>query len=287
MKPNRVAAAVSLLAAGAPVAFGMQQRPRDPRLRQRREGRLRRQADVDGQRFHRAGQRDDKVRRGLQEELRRADAELHRQRVGRGNHRIPRRQNRFRRIGPTPLSGDQYAAAKQRCGGADAWNLPVVFGPMAITYNLTAMDTLVLDAPTLAKIFNGTITRWDDPAITALNASMPAGGDPRRSTAATPPAPPTTSRPTCRPPPAGPGKGRGQDVQRWRRHRRPGQHRHLGRREDHRGRDHLQRIVLRATAGPVRRRDQDPGQPAVVAAGAHRHRHGRQDHQGRQDHRPR
>jgi phosphate transport system substrate-binding protein len=72
-----------------------------------------------------------------------------------------------------PLSGDQYAAAKQRCGGADAWNLPAVFGPIAITYNLNAIDSLVLDAPTLAKIFNGTITRWDDPAITALNASMP------------------------------------------------------------------------------------------------------------------
>ena len=27
--------------------------------------------------------------------------------------------------------------------------------------------------PTLAGIFNGSITRWDDPAITALNASMP------------------------------------------------------------------------------------------------------------------
>ena len=74
----------------------------------------------------------------------------------------------------TPLAGDQYATAKQRCGGADAWNLPVVFGPLAITYNLNAVDTLVLDAPTLAKIFNGTITRWDDPALTALNASMPA-----------------------------------------------------------------------------------------------------------------
>jgi phosphate transport system substrate-binding protein len=74
----------------------------------------------------------------------------------------------------TPLSGDQYGAAKQRCGGADAWNLPVVFGPMAITYNLSAVDTLVLDAPTLAKIFNGTITRWDDPALTSLNSSMPA-----------------------------------------------------------------------------------------------------------------
>lgn len=73
-----------------------------------------------------------------------------------------------------PLSGDQYAAAKQRCGDADAWNLPVVFGPTAITYNLNNVDSLVLDAPTLAKIFNGAITRWDDPALTALNASMPA-----------------------------------------------------------------------------------------------------------------
>jgi phosphate ABC transporter phosphate-binding protein len=74
----------------------------------------------------------------------------------------------------TPLAGNQYEAAKQRCGGADAWNLPVVFGPLAITYNLDNVDTLVLDAPTLAKIFNGTITRWDDPALTSLNASMPS-----------------------------------------------------------------------------------------------------------------
>ena len=75
----------------------------------------------------------------------------------------------------SPLSqraGD-YAAAKERCG-SDAWNLPVVFGPLGITFNLDGVDTLVLDGPTLAKIFNGAITRWDDPAITALNASMPA-----------------------------------------------------------------------------------------------------------------
>jgi phosphate transport system substrate-binding protein len=72
----------------------------------------------------------------------------------------------------SPLAGDEYSKAKQRCG-SDAWNLPVVFGPLAITYNLYK-ETLVLDAPTLAKIFNGTITRWDDPAITALNSSMPS-----------------------------------------------------------------------------------------------------------------
>ena len=73
----------------------------------------------------------------------------------------------------TPLSADQYAQAKQRCG-SDAWHLPAVFGPIAVTYNLNAVDNLVLDAPTLAKIFNGTITRWDDPALAALNGSMPS-----------------------------------------------------------------------------------------------------------------
>jgi phosphate transport system substrate-binding protein len=73
----------------------------------------------------------------------------------------------------SPLSGDEYAKAQQRCG-SEAWNLPVVFGPLAITYNLDGLDTLVLDAATLAKIFNGSITRWDDPAIKAQNPSVPA-----------------------------------------------------------------------------------------------------------------
>lgn len=71
----------------------------------------------------------------------------------------------------SPLSAarGEYAGAQQRCG-SDAWNLPVVFGPLAITYNLGSVDHLVLNAPTAAKIFNGQITRWDDPAIRALNS---------------------------------------------------------------------------------------------------------------------
>ena len=68
-----------------------------------------------------------------------------------------------------------YATARQRCGSSDPWNLPMVFGPVAISHNINAVDTLVLDAPTLAKIFNGTITKWNDPAITRLNQSMPPG----------------------------------------------------------------------------------------------------------------
>jgi phosphate transport system substrate-binding protein len=73
----------------------------------------------------------------------------------------------------SPLQGDEYAQAKQRCSGTDAWNLPVVFGPIAITFNVKTTDVLTVDAPTLAKIFSGAITRWDDPAITALNGTMP------------------------------------------------------------------------------------------------------------------
>jgi phosphate transport system substrate-binding protein len=74
----------------------------------------------------------------------------------------------------SPLGGDEYAAAKRRCGEDDAWNLPVVFGPIGVTFNVKTTDVLTLDAPTLAKIFSGAITRWDDPAITALNGNMPA-----------------------------------------------------------------------------------------------------------------
>lgn len=74
----------------------------------------------------------------------------------------------------SPMSDDEATKAQERCGGSDAWHLPVVFGPVAVTFNLAEKDTLALDAPTLAKIFDGTITRWDDPAITRLNQSMPS-----------------------------------------------------------------------------------------------------------------
>ena len=74
----------------------------------------------------------------------------------------------------SPLSGDEHTAAKQRCGGADAWDLPVVFGPIAVTFNVETTDVLNLDAPTLARIFSGAVTRWDDPVITARNGNMPA-----------------------------------------------------------------------------------------------------------------
>jgi phosphate transport system substrate-binding protein len=79
----------------------------------------------------------------------------------------------------SPLNADkgEVDQAKQRCG-TDAWNLPVVFGPIAVTYNLPGVDALALDGPTAAKIFNGAITTWNDPAVAALNPGVSLPGDP-------------------------------------------------------------------------------------------------------------
>jgi phosphate transport system substrate-binding protein len=63
--------------------------------------------------------------------------------------------------------------AKQHCGGNDAWNLPMAVGPIAVSYNVSGLsDGLVLDGPTIAKIFTGKITKWNDPAIAALNSGV-------------------------------------------------------------------------------------------------------------------
>jgi phosphate transport system substrate-binding protein len=73
------------------------------------------------------------------------------------------------------LKDDQVAKAADRCGGNPAWNLPLVFGPVAMAYNIDGVDKLVVNADVLAKIFQGQIKKWNDPAIAALNsgASLP------------------------------------------------------------------------------------------------------------------
>ncbi len=70
---------------------------------------------------------------------------------------------------PLDPSTGQNDRAAQRCG-SPAWDLPTVFGPIAVTYHVNGVNGLSLDGPTIAKIFNGTITKWDDPAIKAINS---------------------------------------------------------------------------------------------------------------------
>ena len=79
----------------------------------------------------------------------------------------------------SPLSKDEYTKAGQRCG-SPVWNLPVVFGPIAIAYNVNGVTSLNLDGPTAARIFNGGITIWNDPVIQALNPGVTLPAQPIR-----------------------------------------------------------------------------------------------------------
>ncbi|MGO8967241.1 phosphate ABC transporter substrate-binding protein PstS [Mycobacterium sp.] len=76
---------------------------------------------------------------------------------------------------PLNPSKGQPDRAAERCG-SPAWNLPTVFEPIAVTYHINGVSSLKLDGPTTAKIFNGSIISWNDPAITALNVgtNLPA-----------------------------------------------------------------------------------------------------------------
>ncbi|MDG4665559.1 phosphate ABC transporter substrate-binding protein PstS [Mycobacterium sp. 236(2023)] len=67
------------------------------------------------------------------------------------------------------IKEEQAQQAAERCGGNPAWNLPLVFGPIAMAYNVEGVEGLVLNGDTLAKIFQGQISKWNDPAIAALN----------------------------------------------------------------------------------------------------------------------
>lgn len=55
--------------------------------------------------------------------------------------------------------------------------IPLLLAPVVVTYNVPGMTSgLHLDSETVGKIFAGTITAWNDPAITAQNAgkTLPA-----------------------------------------------------------------------------------------------------------------
>ena len=59
--------------------------------------------------------------------------------------------------------------ARERCSGNDAWHLPMVIGPVAVAFNLDGVEDLNLTVDNLVEIFDGTITKWDDPKIAENN----------------------------------------------------------------------------------------------------------------------
>ncbi len=82
---------------------------------------------------------------------------------------------------------EQFLAGATQFGGSDAYlkdeelaklpatcgeviEYPVYISPIAVIFNIKGVDKLQLDPQTLAKIFKGEITKWNDPAIAATNS---------------------------------------------------------------------------------------------------------------------
>ena len=73
-----------------------------------------------------------------------------------------------------PMTDEQIAAVQ-----GDVLHVPTVLGAVVATYNLPSLGTTPLrfDGPTLADIFLGRITKWNDPRLATLNPGvrLPAG----------------------------------------------------------------------------------------------------------------
>jgi len=71
------------------------------------------------------------------------------------------------------LGADEYALAADRCDGdGGAIHLPMYISPVAVIFNVEGVSELNMSAEVIAKIFNGDITSWDDPAIAAANEGV-------------------------------------------------------------------------------------------------------------------
>ncbi|CAN2210674.1 PstS ABC-type phosphate transport system, periplasmic component [Candidatus Nanopelagicaceae bacterium] len=69
-------------------------------------------------------------------------------------------------IGDFWFSDSAHTAATKR---STIFHAPIIAAPIAVLVNLPARKDIFLSATTVAKIFSGDITKWNDPAIVADN----------------------------------------------------------------------------------------------------------------------
>jgi phosphate transport system substrate-binding protein len=72
------------------------------------------------------------------------------------------------------MDAEELERGVDRCYGGEVIELPLYISPIAVIYNLPSVDAehLNLTAETLAGIFAGEITSWDDPAIAETNPGV-------------------------------------------------------------------------------------------------------------------
>jgi phosphate transport system substrate-binding protein len=73
---------------------------------------------------------------------------------------------------------DAYLSSGQIAANPGLMNIPVVVSSQAVNYNLPGITNLKLSGNVLAEIYQGKISKWNDPAITALNpgVTLPSTG---------------------------------------------------------------------------------------------------------------
>jgi phosphate transport system substrate-binding protein len=71
---------------------------------------------------------------------------------------------------------DAYLSSLERSKHPGLLDIPIVISSQAVDFNVTSVSKLDLTGNVLAQIYEGKITKWNDPAIAALNAglSLPA-----------------------------------------------------------------------------------------------------------------
>ncbi len=96
-------------------------------------------------------------------------------RLGRRPRAVPRRRPRDRRLRRLPERRGARQGQGPLCKG-DIVEVPVYVSPIAVIYNLDGVEELNLSPKTIADIFAGKITKWDDAAIKADNpdAKLPS-----------------------------------------------------------------------------------------------------------------
>ena len=73
------------------------------------------------------------------------------------------------------LSDEQMSAASTSCA-SDVVEVPAYVSPIAVAFNLPGIDSLNLDSQTIADIFTGKVTTWNDQEIASQNpgAKLPS-----------------------------------------------------------------------------------------------------------------
>lgn len=70
------------------------------------------------------------------------------------------------------LDEEEWEQAKEVCGPEGAMNIPAYVSPIAIAFNLEGVEEINMDAETIAKVFRGEITKWNDEAIASQNEGV-------------------------------------------------------------------------------------------------------------------